>query len=165
MKKSGFSLIELIIVIGIIALLTGIIINSINPSKSKSRDSKRVSDMVNLRLVLEFFFDRCKQYPPNITDLNTSSANGTCPSKLGTYISTIPTQPDGSPYGYAVDTDGLAGSGGYGDYVLYVTLENPLEVVKDGLPQNPNIGYGTYVPEGVNCSNVPANKIYCLGPK
>ena len=94
-NKKGFTLVELMVVIVIIVMLTRIVLSSFNSAKAKSRDAKRISDMAQIQLALELYFDRCNQYPKQIS--NTSAING-CPStspatNLGTFISKIPTIP------------------------------------------------------------------------
>ena len=62
-RKGGFTLIEMLVVIAIIAILTGIIITGLVGSKAKARDAKRASDLSQIALALEQFFDRCDVYP------------------------------------------------------------------------------------------------------
>jgi len=122
-RKGGFTLIELIVVIAIIAILTGIIITNLVGSKAKSRDAKRGSDLSQISLALEEYFDRCDQYPANITNLAQS---GGCPSgvTLGTFITAIPNDPSsGNSYGYSVTGSPPT------DYILYTTFEATNSVV------------------------------------
>jgi prepilin-type N-terminal cleavage/methylation domain-containing protein len=158
----AFTLVELMVAIAIIVLLTGIIMTNLVSSKSKSRDAKRISDLGQIQLALELYFDRCKQYPalpppatPTPNPLNVAAANN-CPTgsniTLGSFISKIPTPPSNATfYDYAVNP-----SGPPTDYVLHVTLENSSEVLKDSL---------TGSLYGLTCYNGSTNKEYCLGPK
>ena len=114
-KIRGFTLIELLVVIAIIALMTGIIVTNLSSSRGKARDTKRISDVGQLQLTLELFYDRCRQYPSSL--VTTDNAGGTCPSgiTLGSYISQIPTSPTGTAYDYVTNTTKT-------DYVLHTTL-------------------------------------------
>lgn len=153
-KSRGFTLIELMVVIAIIALLTGIVVTAANPSKQKARDAKRIADIGNIQVALALYFDRCKQFP---TTLVTTASNG-CPSvtpaiNLGSYLSVVPTQPNGgAAYGYA-----QAGSPP-NDYVLYVTLEGYNEALKDDMD-------GTVLGVACGTANDTTERLYCLGPK
>lgn len=114
LENRAFTLIELLVAVAIMALLTAIIISNLTQAKGKSRDAKRVSDLAQIQLALELFFDRCNQYPSTLA----VGANNNCPSgiTLGTFISQIPTAP--SPgYQYGVKSD-------LSDYVLKATLES-----------------------------------------
>ena len=45
MKKPGFTLIEILVVIAIIGLLSGVILVAINPARAKARDVRRKSEL------------------------------------------------------------------------------------------------------------------------
>lgn len=127
-SKKGFSLVELLVVIAIIALLTGIITVNLTQSKAKSRDAKRVSDIAQIQLALELFFDRCNQYPAPPTNWNPTSGvtvSG-CSADLSMFLGVFPTDPTSSQsYQYAVNTSPAT------DYVLRATLESNSSVLTD----------------------------------
>lgn len=77
----GFTLIEIVIVIGIMAVLTAIIYSSFDASKAQSRDQKRVSDISSIQIALEQYFQKNGVYPVQL------------PSLVPTYISEIPKDP------------------------------------------------------------------------
>ena len=167
-KKShaGFTLIELMVVIAIIAILTAIITANFTSAKSRSRDTKRVSDIAQIQLALAGFFDRCNAYPAT---LDTTATSATCPSgiTLGSFISRIPSPPNSSEYYfYAVNATGNA----YDDYFLNATLENQGSASNNSLLTAPSSSYAissvpAYVgtpPTSLTC-NIGVN--YCVGPK
>lgn len=63
MNREGFTLIELLVVIAIIALLSGVILASLSTARMKSRDAKRVSDLRQIKIALELYFDANNKYP------------------------------------------------------------------------------------------------------
>jgi prepilin-type N-terminal cleavage/methylation domain-containing protein len=141
----GFTLIELLVVIAIIAIISGMIMTSIYGSRSKARDAKRISDIAQIQLALEQYFDKNGSYPAALT---TSGA------LVPNFISVIPTAPSPSSYLYSVKSDNF-------DYVLKVVLENNnTDILKDSLGAVPS---GTYNPSISSCSI--AAKEYCIGPK
>lgn len=141
-RDGAFTLVEMLVVIAIIAILTGITITSLTGSKQKSRDAKRISDLGQIQLALELYFDKYKQYP--------SSLSGLTP----TYISNIPTPPSSSlnqtSYDYTPTGSPL------NDYTLHITLESYNEALKDDI-------------DGGSCGAVndtdTSERDYCLGPK
>lgn len=90
-KKSrgceGFTLIELIVVIGIIGILSTIVLANLNGSRQKARDSKRVADIKQLQLSLALYFDSRGKYPGALL----SGAGELAPI----YIPSIPVPPGG----------------------------------------------------------------------
>ena len=154
--KKGFSLIELMVVIAIIAILTAIITSNFTQSKAKARDAKRVSDIAQLQLSLALFFDRCNRYPESdgttaiTTDLTDTDH---CPSgiTLGTYMSVIPTPPPGSTISYyKYVSSGL-------DYVIAIDLEQPSSALSDDLD-------GTVDIDGIDVDCDDAARWYCVKP-
>lgn len=63
--NKGFTLLELLVVIAIIGVLVTIIIVAINPAKliGQSRDSKRRSDLLQVKAALQLYYNDCKTYP------------------------------------------------------------------------------------------------------
>jgi type II secretion system protein G len=64
-KKAGFTLIELLVVIAIIGLLASVVLVSLNSSRQKSRDAKRLADMNQMAKALELFYNDFNSYPTN----------------------------------------------------------------------------------------------------
>jgi prepilin-type N-terminal cleavage/methylation domain-containing protein len=59
----GFTLVELLVVISIIGLLASIVLVSVNSARSKARDSRRISDIRQLMIALELYYDSNGHYP------------------------------------------------------------------------------------------------------
>ncbi len=142
-KSKGFTLVELITVIAIIGVLSLIAIASYAGVRAKARDTKRISDISQIRVALAYYLDK----------------NGAYPSSLGsispTYIQSLPTDPfnktTGTPavnytYGYALLSSG--------SYCLGATLEN----VKDDYTNNVPPAFCT----GSNVTNNASNN-YIVG--
>ena len=95
----GFTLIEMLVVIAIIAILSGIIIANLSGAKGKARDAKRVSDLGNIQMALELYFDRCNQYPASVSNVMNfddnscpkQNSNASRPYKMIDFIASLPT--------------------------------------------------------------------------
>jgi len=156
--KRGFSLIELLVVIAIIAILSAVVVVSISGSRSKARDAKRISDIAQIQLALEQYYDKCRSYPNGITVDSITAVDGSCKGaqvKLNMFISVVPKDPStGTVYSYAIADNSL-------DYVLKAVLENNSVALDDALPAFPASGYNPASPFPCEI----ANKHYCIGPK
>jgi len=95
--RRGFTLIELLVVIAIIGILSSVVLASLNTDRQKSRDARRVSDIKQLQLACELYYDSDGQYPDGLTAFNLVD-NG--------YIAAIPKDPQtGNDYEYAYSSD------------------------------------------------------------
>jgi len=106
-KQKGFTLIELLVVIAIIGILATIVLVSLNTARQKARDSRRQSDIRQLSLALEMYYDSANPvaYPADQASLIT------------TYFAALPTDPSTTAtYSYSLVSGG-------GDYCVIATME------------------------------------------
>lgn len=68
--RRGFTLIELLVVISIIALLSSVVLSSLNNARIRARDTKRLSEIRQFILALDLYYQANGAYP--------SSDNGGC---------------------------------------------------------------------------------------
>ena len=114
--KKGFTLIEVIVVIGIVGVLTVIVFPAINNIRAKNRDTERVADIATIQLGLLYYYNQA-----------TSSAG--YPSTLSELITKyVPAEalvsPDGRSYTYVPLTRNSSGVKPCTYYQLGVTLES-----------------------------------------
>jgi len=106
-QKKGFSFIELIVVVTIIAVLSVAGVVTYSAVNRKSRDSRRISDLEKMRMALEMIRQVGVTYP--------SASSVLAP----TYLQAIPKDPvSGNNYIYAQTNSG------YG-YTINAILEDP----------------------------------------
>ena len=70
LKTTGFTLVEIVIVIAIMGIMSTIIYSDLGASRENSRDQKRVSDISTIQLALEQYFYKYGVYPVTLTDSN-----------------------------------------------------------------------------------------------
>lgn len=147
-RTRGFTLIELLVVVAIIGILSSVVLASLNSARQKGRDTRRISDIKQLQLALELYYDANSSYPT--TTLATLAP---------TYISVIPTDPNPStPYVYAPLTSaGAACSASTcASYVLRAILEDKNHSALAG-------DWDTDMP-GVTCTDAASSGQYCVRP-
>ncbi len=66
MKKEGFTLIEVLVVVAIIGLLSSVAIVGLGGARSKARDSRRIADIQQIQTALELAYDPAKGYPASL---------------------------------------------------------------------------------------------------
>jgi prepilin-type N-terminal cleavage/methylation domain-containing protein len=90
--KKGFTLIELLVVIAIIGILSSVVLASLSTARQKSRDAKRISDIGQVQLALELYFDASSSYP--------TTGGGIAALYAAKFLPQIPTPPSGSALAY-----------------------------------------------------------------
>jgi len=83
MKNKGFTLIELLVVISIIALLSSIVLASLNTAREKAKMAALVSEVKQFQLALELYKNQTGSYPGEGTDAYSFANYGTFLSTTG----------------------------------------------------------------------------------
>jgi type II secretion system protein G len=157
--ERGFTLIELLVVIAIIGILATIVLVSLNTARQKARDSRRISDLRQIALALEMYYDDNGGYPSDTTANDDDWGNPATANTLvyelqgeggGTvYMASVPSDPGSNTYYY--HPSGSTANGAQ-DYVLAATLENSSHSALDD-----DVDGTVY---GRNCDG----SVYCIQP-
>ncbi len=118
MKNSGFTLVELLVVIAVVGVLAGIVAVALNPASffARGRDSRRLSDLTTIQSALEQYYAQNNSYP----------ATGGVPFGSAwtsggiTYLKTVPNDPSGAPATYEYCASGTPPS----NYEVCATMES-----------------------------------------
>ena len=145
--RYGFTLFELLLVIGIIAILASIVIVAINPTKQlgDARDAQRRSDVNTiLNAVYQYAIDNNGTLPSGIPTSSASAlqickstvASAACTSAsgvsllmlTGSYLVNVPADPQ------------IATGTGYSDYLIYQDSQGRVTVFANTVEQASSIG-------------------------
>lgn len=123
----GFTLIELLVVIAIIGILSTIVLASLNKARSRALDARRITNIKQLQLALELYYDSSAgngQYPLASTDCSAATQYG-LQVLAPNYIPQVPRDPlstgaDNGCYAYATP----GGAALRSSYHLGASLQN-----------------------------------------
>ena len=149
-QKLGFTLVELLVVIAIIGILASVVLVSLNSARVKARDTKRVADIRQIGLALEFCYNETQKYIPT-DSFPAAGAPMTCGGN--TYITAMPEDPKGGDYWYSVNNESNPQ-----EYILGAGLETD-----SNRELNTDIDGTVY---GVDCDDAisPTDHRYCIQP-
>jgi general secretion pathway protein G len=127
--RKGFTLIEILIVVAIIAILASVVLVGLGPTQEAGRDARRISDLQEDQNGLELYFNKCGYYPgtaPGAVCANTAATSyanmsaAVVNSAVG-ITQALPVDPTNSgTHVYVYATPGAAAV----TYALGATLEN-----------------------------------------
>lgn len=63
-SQKGFTLVELLIVVGIIAILATLIVSNLSRVQARTRDAKRIADMDAVKKYIQDYYSQFQYYPP-----------------------------------------------------------------------------------------------------
>lgn len=140
--RAGFTLLELLVVMAIIAVLSGVGLTSVTNQSDRARDANRKRDLNNIAAALEAYYNDFGQYPTHDTVLNKFVIMGNgCAEGIGAppnvpeecnwgrewatdtgtlYMPKLPLEPGGGAYMY-YSTDGST-------YMLFARLDNEKDI-------------------------------------
>jgi general secretion pathway protein G len=120
--KSGFTLVEILIVVVILGILAAIVIPQFTEASTEARESSLKTDLQTLRSMIELYSVQHLDVNPTLLNFanqmtQQSDINGTVPpaagmTALGPYLQQIPTNPFNTLN--TLENSGTAGDGGAG---------------------------------------------------
>jgi len=90
-SKKGFTLLEMLVVVGIISILVSLAAVSYTNSQKKARDARRKSDINVIRSGLEQYYSTCGYAYP--TPVSNTFASIYCTSPASIMITLVPVDP------------------------------------------------------------------------
>ncbi len=150
-SKSGYTLIEILIVIAIIALLAVALLVSIRSQRQKAEDARTKSEINRLKTAMEDYYGDNNCYPPNawFDDAADCGSNSMSP-----YLpSMICDNKTGTPYRYETDPTGCKW------YILYGSLQRTSDASYNQYFSPSTELLGTYASGSANAP-ITENRVY-----
>lgn len=141
-QNRGFTIVELLIVIVIIAILMAVTVVAYNGIQTRGRDARRAQDIAQITKALELYYVVHDRYPAGdgSTTLNTSWSTtadaswSNLATALKPYASNLPSDPISTPnaamtggagynYAYFSHSSSFCGAGPYKMYILIYKFE------------------------------------------
>ncbi len=152
-NKSGFTLVEVLIVISIIGLLASIILVGLGTFRSRGRDTRRIADIRATQNALELYYTKNSEYPADGSWEDVSNAV----VGAGIGVTKIPKDPltgraGQDQYGYDASSDRQS-------YVVRAQLE---DANNPALSDDFDSFTGAAIPGiTMDCSDNPSKPYYC----
>ena len=110
MKRRGFTLVEILIVVIILGILAAIVIPQFSEASDDARLSSLISDLQTMRSQLELYRVEHSKYPDGATSdlwkaqlLTQTDIDGNAGTDYGPYLQTFPTNPFNNDNGVFLD--------------------------------------------------------------
>lgn len=161
--KRGFTLIELLVVIAIIGILSSVVLSALNQARVKSRDARRESDLHQIQVALQLYYNDNGRYPyVGAAAFSCTSNWDLVRTALAPYMSEVPVDPVNTPcngpyyagyytYSYQGSSDGSV----YDLLAQYENRSNPNRCEIRGWPRHVATGGASWC-----AGNPPANYLF-----
>ncbi len=128
-NKKGFTLVEIIVVVFIIGVITSFVVVSFSNPRQKSRDIKRISDITQLQMALNSYYQFEGTYPESLVAGQSLVGSST----EIVFIQNIPQNPAYPDEDCVFDEYHYSYSPGESTYYITFCLEGPLEEYSPGV--------------------------------
>ena len=155
--RAGFSIIEIMIVVAVIAMLSGILVPVLDRELTQAADSRRAGDIKTIQAAVESYYRTNGSYPdtgnvwqgdaPNFGGFGYGPA-GYIPGLVPDYMGALPEDPDSA---YPDNSDGgymYRSDGSDFKFVIYLSPEFYIHGNPYYDPARPNTGWQVSSPGG-----------------
>ncbi len=92
-QKNGFTLIEILVVISIIGFISSVLFASFSTARMNARETRRKSDLQEMKTVLELYFDSHGNYPIGCWLYFEATGTNYIPNLAPEFVNNLPRDP------------------------------------------------------------------------
>jgi len=118
---NGFTLLEIMVVVGIIGLLSAVVIGSLNTSRAKARDSQRLSDLKQIQFAIGIYLEEYGVFPTGGGKIGEGTAN--INTAIDDYLPSVPNDPLTPDSNYYYQYEPSLTCNGKDEVVIYANME------------------------------------------
>lgn len=128
--KEGFTLIEILVVVALIAILVGVVYAALGESRKKARDTNRISDLSNIELALKLHRQTVATdgEPPHGIGFDTGMTIGVgnaIDALLAPFMPVVPKDPQNdTDHAYVYDSDHDCSAAGRSAHSVILYVKN-----------------------------------------
>ena len=171
MKRKGFTMIELLVVMGVATILLSMMLPSFNTSRNTARADNVITNMSNLAAAFQMAYadnpDKFRNAPVNESNSNNRGGKRLSADVVSAYVDNFHAE-DGSKYDF-VFFDGVMSSDRYGWWVRYKLTGDTSELrteLADRIVSSPALGIYSYKTEGnisiADKKNIISGNLYLI---
>lgn len=143
MKNRGFTLIEIIIVVAILAVLMILALSLVPRQLEKARDGERKGDLQKIKIAFEDYYNDNGCYP-SATVLQNCGGVSPVSHELSPYLQKIPCDPKDQSYYLYLPHDNSGGAGTCDGFRVWANLEKNDDPVIGQIKCDGAIGCGAF---------------------
>lgn len=164
MKHKGFTVLEFLIVIGMIMIIIALALVGLSNARSSSRDQAKIANLQSIAVGVQQYHDICREYPANLESTQSCNALTSNGDSLGSLIPDIDNYQfnTGGDYNYNPIAPNETDVDYCSHFHMWVQLENENKTINASRFNSSGTGSGVSSCQAFNPMPVDATNNYTI---